>query len=225
MITLDPHAHGPLLHAGEPLEAADGAVILIHGRGGSAEDILSLHTVIRPDLPGRRLAWLAPEANGRTWYPNSFLASRADNEPYLSSALNRIASVIAEVEAAGIPKDRIVLGGFSQGACLSSEFLASHPARFAGLLVLTGGLVGPLGTPVTEGARVLDGMPALVVSGDPDPHIPWQRVEETAAVLARMGANVTLRRYPGRPHTVASEETKLAKLLLEQVFAATAGRG
>ena len=225
MSAQDPHANGALLRAGVPLETADGAVILLHGRGGSAGDILSLHNAIRPDLLGGKLAWLAPEANGRTWYPNSFLAPRAQNEPYLSSALRRIESVIAQVEAAGIAKSRIVLGGFSQGACLSSEFLASHPASFAGLLAFTGGLVGPLGSAVTEGPEVLDGMPALVLSGDPDPHIPWARVEETASVLTRMGANVTLRKYPGRPHTVSSEEMKLAKLLLEQVFADPPRRG
>ena len=221
----DPHEEGFVALAGASLEEADGAVILVHGRGGSAADILALHTVINPalDLPeaaGLKLAWLAPEANGRSWYPQSFLAPRETNEPWLSSALGRIGALIAEIEAAGIPKKRIVLGGFSQGACLTTEFVASHPARYGGLMALTGGLVGPLDGPVTEGpAGSLEGMPAMLLTGVPDPHILWERVEESAAVLTRMGAEITLLQYPGRPHTVSSDEMRRAKAMLAAVFA------
>ncbi len=213
----DPHAGGRLLQAGAPLDEAEGVVILLHGRGGSADDILSLRTVLDDKVQGRRIAWLAPEANGRTWYPNSFLAPRETNDPYLASALKRVESLVKMAAEAGIGPERIVIGGFSQGACLSTEFVASHPAHYAGLIAWTGGLVGPLGTKLNH-AGDLGGMPALLLSGDPDPHVPWSRVEESAAVLSSMGAKVTLRRYPGRPHTVSHEELLLALELIGRVF-------
>ncbi len=212
-MTFDPHATGRMLHAGAPLAEAVGAVILLHGRGGSAEDILSLAGAIGDP----KLAYLAPEAVGRSWYPNSFLAPRSTNEPYLSSALARIESVL---KLTGMPTEKIVIAGFSQGACLSTEFVASHPARYAGLIAFTGGLIGPLGESFTHTGD-LAGTPALLLSGDPDPHIPWSRVEESVAVLKSMGAEVTFRRYPDRPHTVSAEELTLAKQLLAGSFALT----
>jgi predicted esterase len=218
----DPHAGGRLLHAGAPLGEAEGAVILLHGRGGSADDILSLKAALDEGLAGRKIAWLAPEANGRTWYPNSFLAPREVNEPYLSSALRRVDSLVRAVAKAGLGPEKIVIGGFSQGACLSTEFIASHPARYAGLIAWTGGLVGPLGARL-EHAGDLGGMPALLLSGDPDPHVPWRRVEESAEVLTRMGAKVALRRYPGRPHTVSGDELRLARESIERAFLQQAG--
>lgn len=209
----DPHAAGELLHAGEPLAFAKGAVILLHGRGGSAEDIL---TLARPlNLPG--IAYVAPEAAGRTWYPESFLAPRERNEPWLSSALARIEQTILTLEQAGLTRDKILLCGFSQGACLSTEFIASHPARYAGLIAFTGGLVGPLGSNLHH-AGDLAGTPALLSSGDPDPHVPWSRVLESADELTRMGAQVTTRRYAGRPHSVSADEITDARALLEQAF-------
>lgn len=212
-MTFDPHATGRMLHAGAPLAEAVGAVILLHGRGGSAEDILSLAGAIGDP----KLAYLAPEAVGRSWYPNSFLAPRSTNEPYLSSALARIESVL---KLTGMPTEKIVIAGFSQGACLSTEFVASHPARYAGLIAFTGGLIGPPGQSFAHTGD-LAGTPALLLSGDPDPHIPWSRVEESVAVLKSMGAEVTFRRYPDRPHTVSAEELTLAKQLLAGSFALT----
>jgi phospholipase/carboxylesterase len=114
----------------------------------------------------------------------------------------------------GFSSERIVIAGFSQGACLSSEFVASHPARYAGLIAFTGGLIGAPGAISFEPSTALQGMPALLLSGDPDPHVPWARVEETAAVLTAMGAKVTARRYPGRPHTISNEEVELAREFL-----------
>lgn len=214
--TIDPHANTPVLHAGAPLAEATGAVILLHGRGSSAEDILSLAPPLH--LPG--LAYLAPQAAGHTWYPNSFLAPRDANEPYLTSALVRIASVVAEIEAAGVPRERIAIAGFSQGACLASEFVASHPARYAGIIAFTGGLIGPPEQDLRH-AGSLAGTPALFLSGDPDPHVPWPRVQATAAEFERMGAVVKAHCYPGRPHTVSAQEIDLARKLLQQAFAAT----
>jgi predicted esterase len=212
--TIDPHAHTPLLHAGSPLAQATGAVILLHGRGASAEDILSLAAPLH--LPG--LAYVAPQAAGHSWYPNSFLAPRNANEPYLTSALNRIAAVVAEIEAAGIPRERIAIAGFSQGACLASEFIASHPARYAAMIAFTGGLIGPPEQNLHH-AGSLAATPALFLSGDPDPHVPWQRVHATAQEFERMGAVVTAHCYPGRPHTISGEEIELARELLHSAFA------
>ena len=213
---LDPHANQPVRHVGAPLAEATGAVVLLHGRGGSAEDILSLAQPLYREC----IAYLAPQAAGHSWYPNSFLAPREANEPYLSSALRKAGSVVAEIEAAGVPRDRIVVAGFSQGACLATEFVASNPARYAGLIAFTGGLIGPPDANLHhEGS--LAGTPALFLSGDPDPHVPWQRVQASATELERMGAIVTARRYPGRPHTITAEEVDLARILVREAFPLT----
>jgi predicted esterase len=215
-MTDDPHAAGAVLHRGVGLQDANGVVILLHGRGGSARDILSL----APLLGERRLAFLAPEAAGSTWYPESFLAPRERNQPRLDSALRKIESVIESVVAAGISRERIVLGGFSQGACLTSEYAARHPARYAGLLAFTGGLIGPLGSDLEADLPPGDfaGTPVLLASGDPDPHVPWERVEETARILTGRNARVDLRYYPGRPHIVSQAEVALARGLVEAAF-------
>jgi predicted esterase len=210
---LDPHASQPVSQFGAPLGEAAGAVVLLHGRGGSAESMLAL----AEPLYREGVAYLAPQAAGHTWYPNSFLAPRATNEPYLSSALRKVGSVVAEIEAAGISRDRIVIAGFSQGACLATEFVASNPARYAGIIAFTGGLIGPPDADLHhEGS--LAGTPALFLSGDPDPHVPWQRVQASAAELERMGALVTARRYPGRPHTISAEEIDLARTLIHKAI-------
>lgn len=205
----DPHAAQPLLFAGTPLAKATGALLLLHGRGASAEDILGLGEAIAP--PGVALA--APQAADHTWYPYSFLAPRRENEPYLTSALARIQAAVAEFEAVGIPAHRIALCGFSQGACLATEFVARHPRRYAALVAFTGGLIGPPGAPLAVDGP-LSGLPVLFSSGDPDPHVPWARVEQSAELLREAGAEVTMRRYPGRPHTVLQEEAEAARTLL-----------
>lgn len=210
----DPHAATAVLDRGAAIEQATLAVILLHGRGSSAEDILSLGAAFA--LPG--VAYIAPEAAGHAWYPQSFLAPREANEPYLSSALARIDSLVRSLEEAGFRRDQIVISGFSQGACLSTEYVATHPARYGGLIAFTGGLIGPPGSVARDLAAFtgaeLAGTPALLLSGDPDPHVPWSRIEESAAVLEAMGAAVSTRRFPGRPHTVSAEEIKLARGLL-----------
>ena len=211
-MTNDRHAGGAVLQTGAPLDKADLAVVLLHGRGGSAEDILELGSAFH--LPN--VSYLAAQAEGHSWYPFSFLAPLESNEPYLSSALAKVESVVQSLEQAGFGRERIVVAGFSQGACLAMEFVASHPARYGGLIAFTGGLIGPPGslhTPVGE----LAGTPALLCSGDPDPHVPWLRVEESAAILGAMGAKVTTKRYPGRPHTITQEELELARNLILQI--------
>lgn len=204
-----PHQGLPLAAAGKPLAEARGAVILIHGRGASAESILELAAY----LPQPDLAWLAPQAADSTWYPYSFLAPLEKNEPYLSSALARVTEVVALAEAAGLPPERIFLGGFSQGACLASEFVARNARRHGGLIAFSGGLIGPDGTP-RDYAGSLSGMPVFIGCSDVDPHIPVGRVHETAAVLARLGATVDSRIYPRMGHTINQDEMDAAAALL-----------
>jgi len=206
---LDPHAGQPVLTAGKPLAEASGALILIHGRGATAESILELADY----LPHPELAYLAPQAADYTWYPYSFLLPIARNEPYLSSALARVAAVVAQVEAAGIPPARIVLGGFSQGACLASEYVARHAQRYGGLLVFSGGLIGPEGAP-RDYDGTLAGTPVFVGCSDVDPHIPIERVRETADVLTRLGARVDSRVYPRMGHTINQDEIDAAAALV-----------
>jgi glyoxalase family protein len=218
----DPHANGELYRAGAALEQAKGAVILLHGRGGPARDILTLSRALAPaHLP---IAFLAPQAANFAWYPQSFLADRDQNQPFLDSALARVQSVVDLALAAGIPLDRIVLAGFSQGACLATEFIATHPARYAGLIAWTGGLIGPEGSNLSGSdpahASSLAGTPALFASSDPDAWVPWPRVEESAKILTAMGAKVTLRRFPNKPHSVSGEEIELGRKLIDQAFAA-----
>jgi predicted esterase len=210
----DPHADSPCLDFGASLAEARGAIILLHGRGGSAQDILSL--AVDLDLP--QLAYLAPQAFRNSWYPYSFLASRAENEPWLTSALAKVHAIVQTLQQAGMSADRIALAGFSQGACLATEYVASHPDRYAALIAFTGGLIGPPGIDLTHKGD-LAGMPALLASGDPDPHVPWARVQESAEVLRAMGADVTMKRYPGRGHTVSIEEMNFARELLRAAFA------
>jgi phospholipase/carboxylesterase len=205
-LTADPDRNEVLLRRGAPLEEAEGAIVLLHGRGGSAEDIISLGD----DLGGSRFAYLAPQAANHTWYPYSFLAPIEQNEPYLSSALSRVESIVQLAVAAGIPADKVVIAGFSQGACLATEFVARRPRRYAGLVVFTGGLIGPPDSNLTH-LGDLDGTPAFFGSGDPDPHVPWARVQQSADVLRRMNADVAAHRYPGMPHTVTPDEIESAR--------------
>jgi phospholipase/carboxylesterase len=211
---LDPHKDQPVHHLGEPLAGAHGLVILLHGRGASAQDILGLSR----ELAHPGLAYIAPDAANHTWYPTSFLAPQAQNEPFLTSALAKVKSIVDEAVASGIPTERIILCGFSQGACLSTEFIARNPARYGGLIALTGGLIGT-DAEVSASTRpaLLAGTPGLLLSGDPDPHVPWSRVEQSAAILEAMGADITTKRYPNRPHTVTRDELDLANQLVAAI--------
>lgn len=215
----DPHANQPVLTAGTPLAEAEAAVLLLHGRGGTAEGILSLAT----ELERPHLAYLAPQAAGHTWYPYSFLAPVHRNEPYLSSALTLLNEILAEVEVAGIQTSRTVLLGFSQGACLASEYVARHPRRYGGLAALSGGLIGQPGETagsaepenifLYEGS--LAGTPIFLGCSDTDPHIPQERVEMSGRVFQDLGAEVAVRLYPGMPHTVNRDEIAQVRQLLD----------
>ena len=209
----DPHAEQPVLLTGEPLEQADAVLILLHGRGATAESMLGLHSEL--ELPG--LAALAPQAAGHTWYPQSFLAPIEANQPYLDSALRRVESIVNDLMRRRTKSERIAILGFSQGACLTSEFAARNPQRYGALMALTGGLIGPPGTPRNYRGS-LAGTPVFLGTSDPDPHVPLARVQETEAVLSRMGAAVELRRYPGMPHTVNAEEIDVCRELLKRIL-------
>lgn len=201
-----------ILQAGLVPKDAAGALVLVHGRGATAESILPLARELgRADLAVR-----APQATGRTWYPYSFLAPLEDNEPHLSSALELLERVVEELEGEGIESARIVLAGFSQGACLTTEFAARHARRWGGVLAFTGGLLGPPGTEHAYDGD-LAGTPVFLGSADPDPHVPVERVRETAAVFERMGAEVTTAIYPGMGHTINREEIDQGRRILSQL--------
>jgi phospholipase/carboxylesterase len=204
-----PHGQQPIRHAGAPLTGADAALILLHGRGGAAGDILALGD----ELAGDGVALLAPEAADHTWYPDSFMAPFESNEPWLSSALGVVGRTLGRAERAGVARRRIVLAGFSQGACLACEYVGREAPRLAALIAFTGGRIGPPGT-FFGAAGELDGMPVYLSAGDPDPHVPWARVEETRVSFERMGATVTLRRLPGRPHTILRQEVDEARQIV-----------
>jgi predicted esterase len=204
-----PHQGGPVVTLGAALDEALGAVILLHGRGATAENILGLtQHFARPEL-----AYLAPQATGNTWYPYSFLAPLEENEPGLSSALRVIGSLVADLAMQGIPAERVVLLGFSQGACLALEFAARNARRYGGVIGLSGGLIGPPGTPRDYNGS-LDATPVLLGCGDMDSHIPLERVVETADVLRRLRGNVTQRTYHGMGHGIHEDELLFVKQLL-----------
>jgi len=209
------HRGQPVLAAGRPLADAGAAMVLVHGRGGSAEDILGFAA----DLDRPELAYLAPQAAGHSWYPYSFLAPLEQNEPGLSSALDQLGALVAHLEHAGIPAERIVLLGFSQGACLSLEFAARNARRYGGVVALSGGLIGPPGTP-RDYPGGLNGTPVFLGCSDRDPHIPKDRVDESAKVFERMGAAVTERIYPGMGHTVNEDELDFVRGLLAPLVTA-----
>lgn len=197
----DPHAGQPVLTAGADLADARVAMIMIHGRGASADDILSLAGEFRTG----DVAYLAPQASGHAWYPFGFMSAIERNEPGISSGLRTIQRLLDQVAAAGIPAERTILLGFSQGACLSTEFMARNARRYGGLAALSGGLIGPDDTP-RDYPGSLAGTPAFFGCSDVDHHIPAERVRESAEVYERLDASVTLRLYAGMGHTVNRDE-------------------
>lgn len=204
-----PHQGGPVLTGGATIAQARGALILTHGRGATAASILGLGT----EMGVEDLAWFAPQAAGNTWYPNSFLAPIAQNEPGITSGLQVLADLVAHIERNGVPAERIALCGFSQGACLTLEFGARHARRYGALIGLSGGLIGPDDTP-RDYAGSLDGTPVFLGCSDVDFHIPVARVHESAAVLSSLSGDVDARIYPGMGHMVNEDEINAARALL-----------
>ena len=210
----DPHRDQPILVSGaSPTEAA-GAIILVHGRGSSAGDMQEFaRTLDRPQF-----ACFAPAAAAGTWYPYSFLEPLKRNEPHLSSALRLLARAVEKANASGHATERVVLLGFSQGSCLALEFAARNARRYGSVVGLSGGLIGPEGTPRNY-AGSFDGTPAFLGCSDVDPHIPKRRVDESAEVLERMHAIVTKRIYSGMGHTINTDELAFVQSLLDGISA------
>src|SRR5690606_26242929 len=212
MQSTNPHQGQPLLLAGAPLDQARAAMIMIHGRGATAQSILWLSDELQqPDL-----AYLAPQAFNNTWYPHSFMQPIALNEPYLTSALAVVGETIQRLNDAGFPNERIMLLGFSQGACLATEFAARNAKRYGGLVGLSGGLIGPDGTPRNYPGS-LDGTPVFLGCSDVDAHIPKARVLHTADVLRLLDADVTMRLYPNMGHTIIDDEIEFVRGMMANV--------
>jgi phospholipase/carboxylesterase len=193
-----------IIESGLPLHQAKKALIMLHGRGGSAEDILSL----AQHLPVQDFYIAAPQATNHTWYPLSFLAPLQQNEPWLSSGLQVVNEVTDHIQANGITADKIFLSGFSQGACLTLEFAARHAQRYAGVIALTGGLIGDTLDPSRYTGN-FSGTPILMTNGSNDPHVPLVRSKQSKQQLEKMNAKVELLVYPNRPHTILQEELKV----------------
>lgn len=208
-----PHQGGLIQSAGEPLERARAAMLMVHGRGASAEDILSL--VGQFGIAG--FAYLAPQAANNTWYPNRFLAPLSQNEPWLSSALAFLDETYRKI-IPSVPPERLIFLGFSQGACLTLEYAARHARRFGGLVGLSGAIIGPENL-VRNYAGSLEGTPVFLGCSDMDPHIPKERVDATAEVLQRLGGQVTERIYPQMGHIVNPDEIGFVRQMMQSVLA------
>lgn len=195
------HQGQSLLFTGESIENAQAAMIMIHGRGGTAENILSLAN----ELNQTGFTFLAPQAANYTWYPYGFMMPIEDNEPEISSGLQVIADIFQDLEAKGIPAEKIILLGFSQGACLATEYAARNAKRYGGIIGLSGGLIGPDGAS-RDYPGSLENTPVFLGCSDIDPHIPKERVKDTARILQGLNGQVTVRLYPNMGHTINQDE-------------------
>lgn len=209
-----PHQSQPVRMAGEPLDRARAAMLMIHGRGAKAEDILSLTT----EFGQTGFTYLAPQAAGNTWYPNRFLVPLAENEPWLSSAIALVSDVLAQIIHAGVPRERIMLLGFSQGACLTLEFAARNAKRYGGIVGLSGALIGPDDTPRAYKGS-LAGTPVFLGCSDADFHVPKERVDQTGKVLRKLGGEVTEHLYPNLDHSVNQDEIDFIRGMMRLLLA------
>ena len=206
------NSNSPVLTTGKGLDEAKAAMILLHGRGATAQSILSLAgELYHPDF-----VYLAPQAAGNQWYPNRFMTPLAGNEPFLSAALAVVDGLVGQLRQAGIPPEKVVLAGFSQGACLALEYAGRNARRYGAVIGFSGGLVGPPGTEWEFGGA-LDGTPVFLGCSDVDFHIPAFRVGESAEALRRLGGDVTMRLYPGMEHTIVEDELAFARAMIEGI--------
>ena len=198
-----------VIHHGPAIDNARLVAVLLHGRGANAADIIGLAPEF--DLPD--VAFVAPDAPRGSWYPQSFLAPIDANEPYLSRSLDTVDLIVNELIDKGIDHRRIILAGFSQGACLSLEYAARNPRRYAAILGFSGGVIGPDIEPERYAGN-FDRTPVYLGCSDIDPHIPAERVRETAVLFGRLNASVTVELFPGRPHSVYPEEIDATRAIL-----------
>jgi predicted esterase len=210
----DPHENANVLAAGAEVGNAAAVVILLHGRGATAESILGLV----PAFDRNDIAFLAPQAAGNTWYPQRFLVPREQNQPHLDSAHRLVERLVEETVEGGSPAEKVVLVGFSQGACLAADFAARHPRRYGGIIAFSGGLIGDR-VEARDFSGDLDGTPAFIGCSDVDQHIPAERVRATAEVLSALGAEVILRLYPGMGHMINQDEMEAAAAILARAAA------
>jgi phospholipase/carboxylesterase len=212
MTTDGPHQGQQLVTAGTPLSAATAAMILVHGRGATAQSIVQMGQEVHHE----GVALLAPQAARNTWYPNSFLAPVEQNEPGRSSGLQAVDDAVETAVEAGIDRERVVLLGFSQGACLASEYVARNPRRYGGLVALSGGLIGETVDP-QEYAGDIEATPVFVGCSDVDPHIPLERVKATTETFERLNGDVDERIYEGMGHGVNEDEIDAVRALVESI--------
>lgn len=211
---MTPHTGQPVATAGRALGHSHAAMIMVHGRNAAPRDILELSSAFeRPEL-----TYLAPAAAGNTWYPHGFMADTESNEPWLSSALGVLRGLVDRVVAEGVRLEHLILLGFSQGGCLTAEFAIRNPARYGGVVVYSGGLIGPTGT-TWERSGSFEGTPVFLGCSDVDGHIPKRRVDESAEVFREMGAEVTDRIYPGMGHMVNEDEIEFTRELMDRILA------
>lgn len=201
-----------ILHAGKPIEEADKALIMIHGRGGTSENILSL----APELGVNDFALLAPEAYNNSWYPLSFLAPTEQNEPWLTSALDLLKELELDLNSKGIPSENIYFFGFSQGACLCTEYVTRNAKRYGGVAAIIGGLIGEA---INTGDYISDfkDTPVLLATSNPDSHVPLERVQRTAEIMELKNAQVSLKVFENAGHTILPQEISLAAALFSEV--------
>lgn len=198
-----------IITTGKNITEAKKAMIFLHGRGGSAEDILSL----ADHFPVEEFALFAPQATNNTWYPYSFMVPPSQNNPGLSSALEILKELLEEIQQKGIAAENIYFAGFSQGACLTAEFVTRNATKFGGVIIFTGGLIGDkVYNDNYQGD--FEGTPVFIGTGNPDAHVPVERVKETEKIMKDMNAKVQVRIYNNRPHTISGDEIDLAKDLI-----------
>ena len=210
-----PHQGQGSSKGGPDLKNAKAAMIMVHGRGASAESIVGLANEFDHK---DQITFLAPQAKGSTWYPYSFLAPTDQNQPGLNSGLQAIFDLVQKAENEGFKKENIFILGFSQGACLATEFVARHPGKYAGVIALSGGLIGDTVNPNNYSGE-LNQTPVFLGCSDIDPHIPKERVDETEEVFSKLGASVTKKIYPGMGHLVNEDEIKNINTLITKVLA------
>jgi predicted esterase len=212
--TLDPHHEQPVLFTGAKPEEASGSIIMLHGRSATAESILNL----ADEIPHNgRIALVGPQAAGNSWYPGSFLSPRKTNEPQLTSALKFIGDIVGMLFLRGVPYDKIMLLGFSQGACLATEYAAQNVRRYGGIIALSGGLIGESAS-IESYSGNFEGTPVFLGCSDTDPHIPLKRVNESENILENLGAKVTKKIYPNMGHTINRDEIKYISMMVQRLM-------